>query len=78
MFLSKKIAKLAKKNQLLSQAKTPSEDQSSPEAERPQRKTFEEKRKVPRYRFKQIPPHSKYVSTSPVYSLHGVKQPLSS
>ncbi len=73
MFLSKKIAKLAKRNQLLAEAKTPSESQSSPEEIKPHRTPTKEKQKVARYRFRQIPPHSKYVSTHPIYSLHGVK-----
>jgi len=72
MFLSKKIAKLPRRPDLRSQAKNISEDQTSPEEEQQPEFTYEEKRKVPRYRFRQIPPHSKYVCEQPVYSMHGV------
>ena len=73
---SKKISKLPRKPELRSQAKKPSEGQASPDQDSEQEINYEEKKKVPRYRFRQIPPHSKYVCEQPVYSMHGV--PLTS
>ncbi len=72
MLLSKKISKLRSRPELRSQSKKLPEEQTSPHDESPQQQNSPDKRKVPRYRYRQIPPPSKYVCDQPVYSIHGV------
>ena len=76
MFLSKKIAKLQKLKEAQFQKHKFSPSQSSlhdPQSEfQPSQRSPDAQRKTQRYRFKQIPPHSKYVNDQPIYSLHGV------
>jgi len=68
MLLNKKIAKLPKRAILRSQTRQPEsssldEDDGSP---------FPEKKYVKRYRFKQIPQHSKYICKDPIFPIKGV------
>jgi len=72
MLLSKKIAKLQRGRELRSHAKKLVEDPAQEQAESERESNYEEKKKVQRYRFRQIPPHSKYVCNQPVYAIHGV------
>jgi len=72
MLLSKKIAKLQRRPELRSHAKKMSENPPNQPDESEQESNFKEKGKVRRYRFRQIPPHSKFVCNEPVYAIHGV------
>jgi len=73
MFLSKKIAKLQRFKEAQAQAhkQKPTQSPSQTDSELGQ-KIYEGGTKANRYRFKLIPPHSKFTNTQPVYSLHGV------
>jgi len=75
MFLSKKIAKLQRFREVDSQKpKFSSHQEDFPSAQKTfaSRTPLEPKKKPQKLRFQQIPPHSKYVPTQPVFGLHGV------
>jgi hypothetical protein len=71
MLLSKKIAKLQKRPELRSQAKKLVENPQNQHDEDDVVNNYEEKGKVRRYRFRQIPPHSKFACNQPVHAIHG-------